>query len=160
MKWISTNERMPEENQHILIKVARLDGIPDRIVSGKYYAETFWADPTPHDTEAFHSYSYFAIHKGILGWAPIEALDEIEVEGTANEMKASFYDRELNKYDRALFVKNLGKLLAQTCTGVYGCELDPDADTVTITYDNGYQKKVDVACDSYKGIIHDVTRAV
>ena len=71
----------------------------------------------------------------------------------ANEMNHT-------KEDRELFVENLGWLLSQTRTGVVSAALDSENDVVTVTFDNGYKKRVNVACDSYIAIIRDVAKHI
>lgn len=60
-----------------------------------------------------------------------------------------------NWKDREDFVEDLGALLSRTRAGVSECKLNKD-DTVTIFYDSGYSKRVNVECDSYLAIIDDV----
>lgn len=62
--------------------------------------------------------------------------------------------------DKELFVENLGWLLSQTRTGVVSAALDSENDVVTVTFDNGYKKRVNVACDSYIAIIRDVAKHI
>jgi hypothetical protein len=71
----------------------------------------------------------------------------------ANEMNHT-------KEDRELFVENLGWLLSQTRTGVVSAALDSEREIVTVTFDNGYTKKVNVACDSYIAIVQDVAKHI
>lgn len=71
----------------------------------------------------------------------------------ANEMNHT-------KEDRELFVENLGWLLSQTRTGVVSAALDSENDIVTVTFENGYTKRVNVACDSYIAIIRDVAKRI
>lgn len=62
--------------------------------------------------------------------------------------------------DKGLFVENLGWLLSQTRTGVVSAALDSETDIVTVTFDNGYTKRINVACDSYIAIIRDVAKHI
>lgn len=64
------------------------------------------------------------------------------------------------KEDKELFVENLGWLLSQTRTGVVSAALDSETDIVTVTFDNGYTKRINVACDSYIAIIRDVAKHI
>ena len=72
-------------------------------------------------------------------------------------MKAANEMNHTNE-DRKLFVENLGWLLSQTRTGVVSATLEDDI--VTVTFDNGYKRRVNVACDSYIVIIRDVARKI
>lgn len=71
----------------------------------------------------------------------------------ANEMNHT-------KEDKELFVENLGWLLSQTRTGVVSAALDSETDIVTVTFDNGYTKRINVACDSYIAIVRDVAKRI
>ena len=77
----------------------------------------------------------------------------------ANEKIAMFLDEKGAKADRKLFVRNLGDLLSQTREDVISAELD-DNEIVTITYQNGYTRKVNVEADSYRAIIRDVEKSL
>lgn len=66
---------------------------------------------------------------------------------------------EVQLRDRKLFVHNLGELLGQTREGIKSCELD-DNEIVTIKFNDGAQRKVNVACDSYMAIITDIARTI
>lgn len=61
--------------------------------------------------------------------------------------------------DRARFVRNLGELLSQTREGIKGAYLD-EHDRVHVTFKSnpGYEKVINVSCDSYMAIIRDVTK--
>ena len=77
----------------------------------------------------------------------------------ADELRATLStDELLLQSDRALFVRNLGTLLAQTRCGVTSCTLR--CDTVVIHYNNGYTREIDVTADSYLAIVRDVARHV
>lgn len=71
----------------------------------------------------------------------------------ANEMNHT-------KEDRELFVENIGWLLSQTRTGVVSAALDSETDIVTVTFENGYTKRINVACDSYIAIVRDVAKRI
>ena len=77
----------------------------------------------------------------------------------ANEVVAMYLDDELALNDRKLFVHNLGELLSQTREGVISAELD-DSEIVTVTFNGGATKKVNVNMDSYAAIIRDVTKYI
>lgn len=66
----------------------------------------------------------------------------------------------LHDVDKAMFVRNLGALLAQTREGVVGCEYHNDRknqkEMVTVTFSNGYKKTINVTMDSYLAVIRDV----
>ena len=74
-------------------------------------------------------------------------------------MKAA-NETKFTKEDKELFVENLGWLLSQTRTGVVSAALDSEREIVTVTFDNGYEKRVNVACDSYIAIIQDVVKHI
>lgn len=71
----------------------------------------------------------------------------------ANEMNRA-------KEDKGLFVENLGWLLSQTRTGVVSAALDSGTDIVTVTFDDGYTKRMSVEGDSYIAIIRDVAKHI
>lgn len=70
----------------------------------------------------------------------------------------------LHDYDKGLFVRNLGALLAQTREGVVGCEYHNDRknqiEMVTVEFDNGYTKTINVTMDSYLAVIRDVCKQI
>jgi len=57
------------------------------------------------------------------------------------------------------FVYQLGNLLAAANIYVAHTELTEDGNYVTVTFTNGYSKRVCIECDSFAAIILDVTRA-
>lgn len=57
------------------------------------------------------------------------------------------------------FIEAYGKVLSMTREGVDRLELLDD-DFVNIVYNNGYKRKVDIACNSAMAIIRDVARKV
>ena len=69
-------------------------------------------------------------------------------------------DPYLHDVDKGQFVRNLGALLAQTREGVVGCKYHNDRknqiEMVTVEFDNGYTKTINVTMDSYKALIKDV----
>ena len=66
-------------------------------------------------------------------------------------------DPYLHDVDKALFVRNLGALLAQTRKGVVGCEYHNDQkEMVAVEFNNGYTKTINVTMDSYLAVIRDV----
>ena len=80
----------------------------------------------------------------------------------ANETLAWDKGLTARKYDRHLFVRNLGWLLSQTRCGVVSCELygDQDREYVIVRYDHGGRREIDVTADSYLAIIKDVAKQV
>ena len=74
----------------------------------------------------------------------------------ANEL-ATMYQADGEFEDRCLFVRNLGWLLSQTRNNIISCELDMD-NIVTVTYQGGNTKKINVRMDSYMAIIRDVAK--
>lgn len=77
---------------------------------------------------------------------------------------ATSWDPAMHDYDKALFVQNLGALLAQTREGVAGCSYSHDREkqkeTVTIYYTNGHKRDVNVSLDSYVALVCDVAKHV
>ena len=77
---------------------------------------------------------------------------------------ATFTSPDLHDYDKALFVQNLGALLAQTREGVAGCSYshnrEAEKETVTIHYTNGHKRDVNVSMDSYLVLVRDVAKHV
>ena len=55
------------------------------------------------------------------------------------------------------FIEEYRKVLSMTREGVSHLEL-PDDETVVICYKNGYERKVNIACNSAMAIIRDVAR--
>ena len=56
-------------------------------------------------------------------------------------------------------VKSLGETLSLTREGISHLELK-DNDTVIIHWNNGYQREVNIACDSGLAIIKDVAKSI
>lgn len=77
----------------------------------------------------------------------------------ANERVASRMDEKAAKADRKLFVRFLGELLSMTRMGVISAKLDDD-EIVTVMYEDGSARKVNVEADSYIAIIRDVVKRV
>lgn len=77
----------------------------------------------------------------------------------ANETSAAFMDEADALADRKTFVKNLGDLLSQTRESVKSCELD-DGEIVTVTFNCGATRRVNVNLDSYTAIIRDVVKNI
>lgn len=75
----------------------------------------------------------------------------------ANETAAMQMTKKEAKSDRKLFFHNLGELLAQTREGIIGAELSNN-ELVTVTYSNGYTRRINVDMDIYIAIIRDVTK--
>lgn len=77
---------------------------------------------------------------------------------------ATSLDPAMHDYDKALFVQNLGALLAQTREGVAGCSYshnrEAEKETVTIHYTNGHKCDVNVSMDSYLALVRDVAKHV
>ena len=80
----------------------------------------------------------------------------------ANETLAWDKGLTARKYDRHLFVRNLGWLLSQTRCGVVSCELVKRGyvEKVIVRFTSGGTREIDVTADSYLAIIKDVTRRV
>lgn len=65
--------------------------------------------------------------------------------------------------DKNIFIKNLGWLLSQTREGIKECVLvhkGPYDEYVLIRFNDGSIKYVNISCDSYLGIIKDVTEHI
>ena len=77
----------------------------------------------------------------------------------ANETDAMFMSDADALEDRKQFVRNLGELLSQTREGVRSCEL-VDNEIVSIYFQCGAVRKVNVHLDSYVAIIKDVTKNI
>ena len=71
---------------------------------------------------------------------------------------------DLHDMDKTRFVRNLGALLAQTREGVVGCEYHNDRknqiEMVTVEFNNGYTKTINVTMDSYLALIKGVCRNI
>ncbi len=78
----------------------------------------------------------------------------------ANEDRAFFLPRAEAWADKARFISALAVLLQMTREGVVGLSLSEDGEMVTILYDSGFERQVNVACDSYMAIIRDVAKKV
>ena len=80
----------------------------------------------------------------------------------ANEASTRGKSAEVKLADRKNFVENLGMLLSQTRENIIGAVLI-DYDTVDLMI-QGTERvihlHVNVACDSYMGIVRDVARAL
>lgn len=101
------------------------------------------------------------------GWdnaidAVLEVLKENQhlILEEADEAKMMFEkDEQTSLDDRKAFVRNLGKVAAQTRDGVVGMELD-DNEIVTVEFKGGGTHKVNINMDSYSAIIRDCGKAV
>lgn len=78
----------------------------------------------------------------------------------ANENKTMFASPEEMAIDKGLFVTNLAGLLRQTREDVVDLALSEDGETVTILFDGGGTRRVNIACDSYLAIVKDVVGAI
>ncbi len=78
----------------------------------------------------------------------------------ANEDAAMYASSEVAAADKALFITNLAGLLRQTREGAVDLALSEDGETVTILFDGGGTRRVNIACDSYLAIVKDVTKAI
>lgn len=80
----------------------------------------------------------------------------------ANESATRGKAQEVKLIDRKRFVENLGMLLSQTRENIIGAVL-LDYDTVDLMIQGSERVihlHVNVACDSYMGIVRDVARAL
>ena len=77
----------------------------------------------------------------------------------ADESAATWWSDVAALEDRKLFVHNLGALLRQTREQIVSAELD-DNEIVTVTFECGATKKINVNMDSYLVIIRDVSKYV
>ena len=78
----------------------------------------------------------------------------------ANEDKAMYASPEVAAANKALFITNLAGLLRRTEEGVVDLALSEDGETVTILFEGGGTRRVNIACDSYLAIIKDVAGAI
>lgn len=78
----------------------------------------------------------------------------------ANEDRAFYLPKAEAWADKARFVSALAVLLEMTREGVVDLALSEDGEKVTIIYDGGFTRPVNIACDSYVAIILDVTKEV
>ena len=66
--------------------------------------------------------------------------------------------------DRATFVRNVGRLAAQTREGIKSIELIPGIDHeneyAEITYKNDYKKLVNIECCSYTAIVREIFKHI
>lgn len=82
-----------------------------------------------------------------------------------SEAKTMFLeDAAAELEDRAAFVRNCGRLAAQTREGVKSIELIPGIDHeneyAEITYKNDYKKLVNIECCSYTAIVREIFRHI
>ena len=66
------------------------------------------------------------------------------------------YNSESDSITKEMFVQELGELLSHTREQVNKCTLSEDGNHVIITYDNGYERNVNIECDGWLAIIRDV----
>lgn len=78
----------------------------------------------------------------------------------ADENKTMFAPPEVAAADKALFVTNLAGLLRQTREEVADLTLSEDGETVTILFNGGGTRQVNINCDSYLAIVKDVAKAI
>ena len=78
----------------------------------------------------------------------------------ADEDKAMYASPEVAALDKAMFITNLADLLRQTREGVVDLALSEDGETVTILFEGGGTRRVNIACDSYLAIVKDVVKAI
>lgn len=76
---------------------------------------------------------------------------------SANENKAMYMPAPEAWADRCKFVAGLGELLKQTRESIVGVYLD-EGELIHICYKGGHEAIVNVAQDSYLGILKDVAR--
>lgn len=66
--------------------------------------------------------------------------------------------------DRAAFVRNVGRLAAQTREGVVKVEYSPETATETelaiIHYKGGTTKEINIRADSYSAIVRDIFKYI
>lgn len=78
----------------------------------------------------------------------------------ADEDKAMYASPEVAALDKAMFITNLAGLLRQTREGVVDLALSEDGETVTILFEGGGTRRMNIACDSYLAIVKDVVKAI
>ncbi len=74
----------------------------------------------------------------------------------ANESARINMSKEDAHKDKALFVNNFANLLGQTREDVLDLILSEDGNTITIEYDGGYQRDVNIHNDSDVALMIDV----
>lgn len=79
-----------------------------------------------------------------------------------SEAKAMWLEDEAAELDdRAAFVRNCGRLAAQTREGVKSIELIPGINEYAeITYKSGYKKRVNISACSYSAIVLEIFRHI
>lgn len=78
----------------------------------------------------------------------------------ANEERMMFASAEENHKDKVLFVHNFANLLCQTREQILDLTLSDDGEEITIEFDGGGTRKVNIALDSYIAIMRDVLKAI
>ena len=76
----------------------------------------------------------------------------------ADEMHTFLHDKKNITKHKEQFVKNIGWLFSQTRLGIVSTELK--GDVITIIFDNGCVRHVNVEGDSYFAMLKDVCNAV
>ncbi|NMA16877.1 MAG: hypothetical protein GX935_06490 [Erysipelotrichia bacterium] len=106
-----------------------------------------------------NTYNYVMSYKTLSLITKIKSQweDYISKNEHLDRMKKA-YENNNTVEDKKLFVKNLGWLLSQTRNKVVDCEYVPEQELVIVTFVNGYEKAVNVECNSYSAIIRDVTK--
>lgn len=84
----------------------------------------------------------------------------LDIYVAANEDKAMYASPEVIAVDKAVFITNLAGLLQQTREGIVDLALSKDGETVTVIFEGGGSRQVNIACDSYLAIVRDVTKAI
>ncbi len=78
----------------------------------------------------------------------------------ANEGAMMYASPEEQLIDKGLFISNFAAQLRQTREGIVDLALSEDGNTVTILFDGGGTRKVNIACDSYVAIMRDILAAI
>ncbi len=78
----------------------------------------------------------------------------------ADESGMMFASNEEVHKDKALFIHNFANLLRQTREQVMDLALSDDGNEITIEFEGGGTRKVNIALDSYTAIMKDVLKAL
>ena len=87
---------------------------------------------------------------------------EYNILENANEAAMMFADDADAIEDRGRFIRNVGRLAAQTREGVKRLDyLGGDhPELVRIVYKDGHRKELDISCDSYAAIVKDIFKHI
>lgn len=79
----------------------------------------------------------------------------------ADEASKMFADDDDAIEDRARFVRNVGRLAAQTREGVKRLDyLGGDPELVRIVFKDGHRREINITADSYQAIARDIFKHI